>query len=107
LAPYYDQKTFTDAEKTNRLRLLAAPGGEDGALPIRQDARILASILEPGAEVRHALAPGRGAWVQIVDGNVEVAGRLLAKGDGASIEGPMDLAFSSKTGGEFLLFDLG
>jgi redox-sensitive bicupin YhaK (pirin superfamily) len=106
LTPYYDQTQFPDAAKTNQLRLLAAPGGPDGSLPIRQDARILASILEPGASVSHVLEPGRGAWVQVVDGAIEIAGQTLAKGDAAAIEDLRDLTFTSKTGGEFLLFDL-
>src|SRR5688572_33420173 len=32
LAPSYEQKAFAAEERQNRLRLVAAPGGEDGAL---------------------------------------------------------------------------
>ena len=37
------------ADKTGRLRLVAWPDGADGSLAIRQDARLYASVLEPGS----------------------------------------------------------
>ena len=38
--PSYEQKRFDDGTMHNKLRLVASPGGEDGALTIHQDVAI-------------------------------------------------------------------
>ena len=103
--PTYDQKRFDDATKRNRLTSLAS-GGADGALRIGQDATMYASLLESGREVSHDLAPGRGAWVQVVAGDLDVNGTRLTAGDGAAIEDESTVRLTAKSDSEFLLFDL-
>ncbi|MGB9105772.1 MAG: pirin family protein, partial [Terriglobales bacterium] len=83
LKPSYEQKTFAAEEKLNRLRLVASPDASDGSVILHSDARVYGSLLEPGASVTHALAQGRGAWIQVVSGAIEVNGKWLAAGDGA------------------------
>ena len=39
IAPGYEQKSFADAEKRGRLRLIASPDGADGSVTIHADAR--------------------------------------------------------------------
>jgi redox-sensitive bicupin YhaK (pirin superfamily) len=109
IAPGYEQKLFPDEERRGHLRLLAAPGGENGALRIHSDARLYTSILDSGQRVEHKLGPGRGAWIQVARGSVEVNGTKLSEGDGAAIENESLLAIAA--GGtegvaEILLFDL-
>ena len=58
IEPGYEQKEFPDEEKRGRLRLVASPDGAEGSVTIHQDARLYASILEPGEQVEHS--PGRG-----------------------------------------------
>ncbi len=57
----------------------------DGSLAIHQDADLYASLLSPGAEVRHTLAEGRHAWLQVVGEKVELNGVELDTGDGAAV----------------------
>lgn len=102
----YDQINVPDAEKQNRLRLLVSSDGTDGSLRINQDARIYASLLESGKAVTHDLAAGRGAWVQVVSGDLVVNGKVLSTGDGAAIEGTDLVIATAATDAEFLLFDL-
>src|SRR5688572_9361907 len=45
LAPGYEQKHFSPADRTGRLRLVASPGGRDGSLAIHQDADIYSALL--------------------------------------------------------------
>src|SRR5881394_3530388 len=40
LTPGYEQKFFADGERQGKLRLIASPLGEDGAVSINQDARV-------------------------------------------------------------------
>ena len=106
--PSYEQKVFPEEERRNRLRLVVAPDRAGGALTINQDARLYLSILDEGATVEHALAPGRGAWLQVASGQVEVNGTPLGTGDGAAIEEELRLTIRGTGSGpaEFLLFDL-
>ena len=109
LKPSYEQKTFAAEEKLNRLRLVASPDASDGSVILHSDARIYGSLLELGASVQHALAQGRGAWIQVVSGAIEVNGKRLAAGDGAGIEDEILLTITGRSElgrSEFLLFDL-
>ena len=107
ITPGYEQKLFPEEERRGRLRLLVAPGAEDGALNIHQDARLYSAILGDGERVEHALAPGRGAWLQVARGSVELNGTRLDTGDGAAIEDEQALAITANGDAEILLFDLG
>jgi redox-sensitive bicupin YhaK (pirin superfamily) len=108
LEPSYEQKTFVAEEKRNRLRLVAAPDARDGAVRIHQDADLYAALLDENATVRHALRPGRHAWVQVARGAVMVNGKRLNAGDGAAISDEREVATTGTSGGEseVLLFDL-
>lgn len=107
-APAYEQKAFPDEERRGRLRLVASPDGAAGSLTIHQDARVYASLLAKGESLEHSLGPGRGAWIQVARGEVEVAGQALRAGDGAAVEGQERLSIAGRGDGlaELLLFDL-
>jgi hypothetical protein len=102
----YRQASVSDDEKRNRLRLVVAPDAKDGALGINQDARIYASLLDAGQSVTHPLTAGRGAWVQVVDGAIDVNGTMLRSGDGLAIEDIDSITILGLKPSEFLLFDL-
>jgi redox-sensitive bicupin YhaK (pirin superfamily) len=106
LAPSYEQRAIPEPERRNRLRLVASGDGADGSVRLHQDARVFAACLDPGRGVRHALAPGRSAWVQVAHGRVEANGAPLAAGDGASVTGEPALALDAPEAAEVLLFDL-
>jgi hypothetical protein len=105
--PRYAEKRFEKAEKTNRLRLVVSPDGADGSIPIRQDVRLYASILEAGKATALALPKGRHLWVQALRGTVDVNGQALSAGDGLSASDETDFTFVAPKGeAEFLVFDL-
>ena len=104
--PRYGQIAIPEGEKKNALRLLIGPDDREGSLRINQDAKIFGSLLDAGKSVSHELAAGRGAWVQVVDGEIEVNGTALKSGDGAQIEDVSALTVTAKQDTEFLLFDL-
>lgn len=108
IEPSYEQKFFADEEKLNRLRVIASPNGEDGSVKIHQDARLLATILEHGKSVTHELEKGRGAWIQVARGSVEVNGKTLNAGDGAEISEEEKITLTNANGknAEVLVFDL-
>ena len=106
LKPSYEQRTFPETERRNRLRLVASPDGQDGSLTIRQDARLYLATLEAGRDVLHELAPGRHAWLQVLRGEVEMNGQTLAAGDGTAVSDEARLAVRAGGPAEVLLFDL-
>ena len=106
LEPSYEQKAFPAEEKRGKLRLIAAPGGEDGAVTIHQDAKLYVSLLEPGQEVSHQLGKGRHAWLQVAKGAVDLNGNSLTQGDGAAISNEQKLRVKGLENAEILLFDL-
>ncbi|WP_374382417.1 pirin family protein [Dongia sp.] len=102
----YRQARVSDDEKRNKLRLIVSGAAAEGALAINQDVRIYASLLDSGAEVAHRLETGRGAWVQVVEGEIDVNGTILRSGDGIGIEDAESVTVKAVTDSEFLLFDL-
>ncbi len=106
VTPRYADALIPDDEKRNRLRTLVSPDGAGGSLPIHQDARIFASLLDEGSEVTHTIADGRHAWVQVISGAVDVNGESLGAGDGAAISNEEALTLRAKAPAELLLFDL-
>lgn len=104
--PGYEQKSFPEAEKRGKLRLIAGPDGKDGSVTIHQDARLYVSLLEPGQEVKHELAEGRYAWLQVAKGSVELNGKNLNQGDGAAVSEERQLVVKGNSDAEVLLFDL-
>ena len=104
--PGYEQKAFPEAEKCGRLRLIASPDGVDGSVTIHQDAKLYASLLNPGQAVKHELGKGRHAWLQVARGAVELNGQSLNQGDGAAISDEPQLTVKATKDAEVLLFDL-
>jgi hypothetical protein len=105
--PSYEQKVFSNQEKRNQLRLIASKTGQDGSLTINADTDLYATLLDAGKSVRHELAEGRHAWVQVARGSVTANGKTLAAGDGAGLsnEATVELTASAPDT-EVLLFDL-
>lgn len=110
LEPGYEQKSFSDAEKTNVLRQVASPDGAEGSVHLNADARIYASLLRPAADqvvqLVHAIPSGRKAYVFVIQGSLEVAGKKLTSGDALLADNEASLQFQSGQNAEFLVFDL-
>ncbi len=86
LTPSYEQKTFPKQPAQQGWQLLVSGFNEEGIVGINRGVRMLATRPEQGKVSSYALAPGRRAWLQVVDGNVEIAGRRLSAGDGLGLE---------------------
>ncbi|MBK6313983.1 MAG: pirin family protein [Blastocatellia bacterium] len=106
IQPSYEEAEFTADDKRGRLRLIASPDGRDGAVTIRADTRVYATLLSGPERVVHELAPGRHAWIHVATGSVLVDGESLAAGDAIAINGPGEISIEGHEEGEVLLFDL-
>ena len=89
-----------------RFRLYVSPDARDGSMPINADARIHAGLFRPGDRATHDLEAGRGVWVQVVHGQIDVAGVSLEEGDGVGITNASRLDFDFGADSEVVLFDV-
>jgi redox-sensitive bicupin YhaK (pirin superfamily) len=106
LKPVYDQKTFAEAEKRGKLRLVASPDGREGSVKLRQDNELYATLLGTGETVKHALKAERHAYVQVAKGSVTLNGKAMEEGDGAAISAEKTVELTGVEHAEVLLFDL-
>lgn len=104
--PSYEERTFTPAEKHNRLRLVASRDGRDDSLLINQDAAIYLGNFDAGASATHTLAPERHAWVQILRGAVRLGDHMLTAGDAAALSDESAVTLAATDPSEVMLFDL-
>lgn len=103
--PRYGQVSITNDAKQNTLKLIAS-GEADAPIQLRQDTRLYASILGAEESVEHAIQPGRGAWLQIITGKLEVNSLLAQAGDAIVAEHLPNLQVKAREKSEFILFDL-
>jgi redox-sensitive bicupin YhaK (pirin superfamily) len=106
LDPGYEQRSFTMDALRDRWRLVGGEDGRDGAVTVHAPCDLWAAMPSPGVEVRHGLARGRQAWVQLARGEATVNGVPLVAGDGAALDDEPEVVLRAKTAAEALLFDL-
>ncbi len=106
IAPGYEQKTFTDAEKRGVLRPVASADGAQGAVRIHADAVIYAGLFDGEEAATLALDPSRKTYVHLVRGALRVNGLLLSGGDALRMEAESTLALTDGQDAEVLVFDL-
>jgi redox-sensitive bicupin YhaK (pirin superfamily) len=106
LDPSYAQRAFAHGEGANPLVLLASQDGRDGSLRLNARAELHAARLAAGASIAFAPRLARCAWLQVISGEVSVAGLALGAGDGAAAQDERELAIRARTPSELLVFDL-
>lgn len=106
LEPGYEQKSFPEETLSGTLRLVASRDGRESSVTVHQDVALFAARLDQDQTVRHALAAGRKAWLQVARGDVLLNGLDLKEGDGAAIEAEDEIELIGVDGAEILLFDL-
>lgn len=104
--PGYGQKSFESDLNSKKLVLVMSEDGRDGSISIKQDADMYISRLNAGDDLEFKLRPTRGAWAQVVSGNLTVNGKDLTTGDALSFQDEELLKFKANDQSEFILFDL-
>jgi redox-sensitive bicupin YhaK (pirin superfamily) len=108
IEPEYEQRLASEFAVDDRtgLRLAASRDGRNNSFKIHQDADLHIGRLAAGESTNFTLRPGRGAWLQVTRGDIELNGANLHAGDGAAVEEERSLTITSTSDSEFLLFDL-
>lgn len=103
----YEQKHYAPDAKQGRLLLIGSGDGREGSVTIHQDVSLYATLLAPGQQVQHPIAPERCAWIQVATGAVTLDGRAMVAGDGAAIVSQAALTLAGTApDSEVLVFDL-
>lgn len=107
LAPHVEQRPVEPAERADRWLPLVS--NEDaGALPVHQDARVLACRLAKGQRVSHDLRPRRDAYLYVVRGGpVSVEGHRIPALGAAKVLRQRALLVDADETAELLLVEVG
>ena len=106
LRPSWEQKQFTRGQRQSRLLPVASGQPLEGALRTHQDATVYIASLAPGDVLTHELAPGRLAYLFLIDGSLVVNSKPLAAGDQARVEEEKQLRLRASQLAELILLDL-
>ena len=106
IAPSYEEKHFTEAEKRGKLRLVAAADAREGAVKIHADAKIYAGLFNGDESATLTIASGRRAYIHVARGSVTVNDRALNAGDALKLTEVADIKITQGNQAEVLVFDL-
>ncbi len=105
-APTWGAKPFPKADRSGRLVTLASGiAGDDEALPIRTQARVLGATLKAGERIDYPLGAERHAYLALAKGAAEVNGVRIDARDGAAIANEAALAITAAEDTELVLVD--
>ncbi len=107
VAPRWETRSFPKAGREGALVPLASGRkGHDEALPIYQDAAILAATLKAGQSVTHKLEPGRKGYLVPATGRLKVNGETVDARAGVVLEDVEEVAITAEEDSEILLADV-
>ncbi|MBI4570701.1 MAG: pirin family protein [Chloroflexi bacterium] len=106
LPPSVEQRQHTLEDRHNRLLRILRPAGTEGTgVTVHQDASIYVARLDPDVAVEHAFAEGRGGYVYLIEGEIDLNGDRLATGDAAKVLGGGSLRVRARAASELLFVD--
>jgi redox-sensitive bicupin YhaK (pirin superfamily) len=104
--PAWGAKPFPKGDRSGRFVALASGlAGDEDALPIRADARVLGAAVKAGETIEYALGAGRHGYLVPSTGKVEVNGVTLQTRDGAAIRDEPILRVTALEDAELVLVD--
>jgi redox-sensitive bicupin YhaK (pirin superfamily) len=106
--PRYDQKTFTDSEKQNRLATVVSPiGTNDGGVQLYQDAWFHLGKLDKETSLTYNLKKkGNGVYAFVLEGDVTINEIALNRRDGLGISETDTLSVKADNNTEILLMEV-
>lgn len=104
--PTWGSKPFPKADRSGKLITIASGFASDiDALPIRADARVLATTLKAGETATYDAEKARHLYLVPAVGSVEVNGVRVNARDGAAIHGETKLTITALADAELVLVD--
>lgn len=104
--PCWGAKPFPKSDRSGRFVTIASGFQSDtDALPIRADARVLATALKAGESAEYALGATRKAYLVPAVGSVEINGIRVDARDGAAIRNEASVKITALEDSELVLVD--
>ncbi|MDV3455540.1 pirin family protein [Sphingomonas sp. HF-S4] len=104
--PSWGAKPFPKGDRSGKFVALASGfDGDDEALPIRANARVLGATLKAGESVEHSVGDGRHAYLVPAIGTIEVDGEQVNARDGAALTGGQTVTIKALEDAEIVLVD--
>ncbi len=104
--PSWGAKPFPKSDRSGRFVTLASGrAGDDDALAIRADARVLGATLKAGERITLTLDPSRHVYLVPATGAVELGGTRINARDGAAITDETSLDIVGLEDAEIVLVD--
>jgi len=105
-APGWGQREFPRGERAGRWEVVASGTPEqDGALPIRADAKVAAATLAAGESAIWSTAAGRHVYLVAPTGTIRVNGVHAQPRDGVAVTGEDTITVEAVTAAEVVLVD--
>ena len=103
--PGWGAKPFPKADRAGAFNVLASGLGDEGALPIRADARVLGATIRGGEALSYDADPKRHLYLGVAAGEVVLNGVELGPRDGAAITAEDLLKIEARSDAEVVLVD--
>lgn len=106
--PRYDQKSFSEEEKKNKLATILSPlGTNDGGVQIHQDAWFHLGKPDAGTELNYDLKKkGNGVYAFLLEGDVTINNIQMNRRDGLGITESGQLKIKAGSNAELLLMEV-
>lgn len=107
VTPRYDQVAIRDIQERNKFYQVLSPSANDQGVWIHQDAWFHLANLESGVADTYSIKKnGNGAYLFVLEGEVEVEGQSLSKRDGMGIWNTNKLAVKANSDARVLVMDV-
>ena len=104
--PQWDARPFPKGDRTGRFVTLASGiAGDDDALPINAEARVLGATVKAGETVTYETAPGRHSYLVPAKGRIKVGDVEAGARDGVAITGLDSITVTALEDAELVLVD--
>jgi quercetin 2,3-dioxygenase len=105
-APSWGAKPFPKDDRSGKFVVLASGfEGDEGALPIRADARVMGVTLRAGETISHTVGEGRHAYLVPATGAIDINGIRFDARDGAALSGGQTVTITAREDAEIVLVD--
>ncbi len=104
--PSYQEVDLDALPADQGWRLVASPDGAHQSLRIHQDARLYDGRFAADDPINVPIENGRGLWMHVVSGSIEMAGQVLKDGDAIALEGAGNHRAQALEPSRVLRFDL-
>ena len=107
VSPRYDQRVFEPADRAGRFQLLVSPDGASQSVVINQDAWFSMADISKGDSVPYEFrGRANGAYVFVIDGEVQVDSTSLVRRDGLALTGMPELVCEAASAATVLCIEV-